>query len=347
MVILKIQIKYRKIQGEIKMIKYKKLIALMAVCGLAVVGVGCASGAVGEQNRAENTVGNSQVEEAQTVTISHQYGEVTVPKNPTSVAVFDFGILDTLQKLGVESITGIPKDASSRPAYLDEYAAKEYSNIGGLKEANFEALYELQPEIIFISGRLAPSYEELSKIAPVVYMAPDNADYMGSLKNNVATLAEIFGEEGEAEEIISTIEEKAAKIEAAVVEQGSNALITMVNKGEVSVYGKVSRFGMIHNTLGFKPTDANIDDSTHGQTVTFEYLAEVNPDYLFVVDKNAISGGSETAKDTLNNPIVANMKVAKEDKVIYLNPTAWYITPGGLTASGIMIDEVGAALGIK
>lgn len=337
----------RTLKGKIKMKKHKKLMALLAVCSLVVVGVGCASSVVGEQGAVESTVENPQVEAMQTVTISHQYGEVTVPKNPTSVAVFDFGILDTLQKLGVESITGIPKDGSSRPAYLDEYAAEAYSNIGGLKEANFEVLYELQPEIIFISGRLAPSYEELSKIAPVVYMAPDNANYMGSLKSNVAMLAEIFGKAGEAEDILSTIEEKAAKIEAAVVEQGSNALITMVNKGEVSVYGEVSRFGMIHNALGFKPADTNIDDSTHGQTVTFEYLAEVNPDYLFVVDRNAIDGVSETAKDTLNNPIVANMKVAKEDKVIYLNPTAWYITPGGLTASEIMIDEVGAALGIK
>lgn len=330
--------------------KYKKLMALLAVCSLALVG--CASGTKAEQGKAESAVENVQGQteqaEAQTVTITHEYGEVTVPKNPTSVAVFDFGILDTLQKLGVESVTGVPQDGSSRPAYLDEYGTDAYTNIGGVKEANFEVLYELKPEIIFISGRLAPSYDELSKIAPVVYMAPDTNDYIGSLQSNVATLAEIFGKEAEADTLVEALVEKAAKVEEAVSKEGVNALITMVNKGEVSVYGAGSRFGMIHDSLGFAPADTNIDDSTHGQTVTFEYLAEVNPDYLFVVDRSAIGGGSgETAKDTLNNPIVANMKAAQEDKIVYLDPVAWYLTSGGITASEIMVNEVATAFGIE
>lgn len=323
--------------------KHKKLVGLLALCSLAVVGVGCASSASAEQNKIEN----SQTQEVETMTITHEYGEVTVPKNPKSVAVFDFGILDTLQKLGVESITGVPQDVTSRPGYLDEYAKDEYANIGGLKEANFEKLYELKPEIIFISGRLASSYDELSKIAPVVYMAPDNNDYIGSLKNNVERLAQIFGKEEAAKEAVSMIQDKAAKVEEIVSKEGSNALITMVSKGEVSVYGEVSRFGMIHNALGFKAADTQIDDSTHGQTVTFEYLSKVNPDYLFVVDRNAVVESSETAKDTLNNPIVANMKAAKEGKIIYLNPVAWYLTSGGLTASQTMVDEVAAAVGVK
>lgn len=320
--------------------KHKKLMALIGACSLAIAGVGCSTNTAPQQSQEIK-------KETETITVTHMYGEAVVPKNPSSVAVFDFGILDTLQKLGVESITGVPQDTTSRPEYLAEYGTDAYVNVGGLKEADFEELYELQPEIILISGRLAPSYEELSKIAPVIYMELDKADYMGSLKKNVAILAEIFGKEGEAEQYISEIEETVEQINKVVTANATNALITMVNKGEVSVYGEVSRFGMLHNALGFEPADESIDDSTHGQSVTFEYLAKVNPDYLFVIDRNAIDNASGTAKDTLDNAIVNNMEVTKGDRIIYLDPIAWYITPGGLTASQVMVDEVAAALGLE
>ena len=44
---------------------------------------------------------------------------------------------------------------------------------------------------------------------------------------------------------------------------------------------------------GYYQADENIDDSTHGQEVTFEYLHETNPGHIFVVDRNSITGSSK------------------------------------------------------
>ena len=46
----------------------------------------------------------------------------------------------------------------------------EYANVGTLKQPLLEDIAELDPDVIFISGRQATFYEELKEIAPVVFV---------------------------------------------------------------------------------------------------------------------------------------------------------------------------------
>ena len=50
------------------------------------------------------------------------------------------------------------------PQYFKEVQA--VTNLGTLKEIDLEGLMAAEPDVIFISGRLAKKYDELSKIAP-------------------------------------------------------------------------------------------------------------------------------------------------------------------------------------
>ena len=106
-------------------------------------------------------------EKDDTITVSHALGEAVVKKNPERVIVFDYGTLDTLDKMGVE-IIGLPK--SNIPTLLDKFNDDKYKDVETLFEPDFEKIYELKPDVIFISGRQAEVYEELVKIAPTVYM---------------------------------------------------------------------------------------------------------------------------------------------------------------------------------
>lgn len=65
------------------------------------------------------------------------------------------------------------------------------------------------------------------------------------------------------------------------------ALVILANEGKISAYGAGSRFGIIHDVFGFAQADDKIEVSTHGQSVSYEYVADKNPDYLFVVDRDA------------------------------------------------------------
>jgi ABC-type enterochelin transport system, periplasmic component len=270
--------------------------------------------------------------------VTHELGTVLVPRNPQNIAVFDYGTLDSLDALGVE-VAGVAQ--SSIPAHLAKFSASSYTDLGTLHEPNFETLAALQPDIILISGRQRSHYEALSEIAPTIYFGIDNDDYIGSFNNNVRTLGEIFNKTTEVEAIIADIESSVNQINVAAKATSAKALILLTNSGEISAYGPSSRFGIIHNTLGIEPVDANIETATHGQSVSFEYVVEKNPDYIFVVDRSAVVGAGNDTK-IFENDLMKNVTAYQENQIIFLDQGAWYIASGGIESTQLMMAEIEA-----
>lgn len=310
----------------------KKLLILALSLVLAVFAAACGS------KEAEETTASAEKEE---LTIKHQLGETKVPKNPEKVVVFDFGTLDSMDKLGVEA-AGVPQE--NVPSYLSKYEDAKYENVGGLKEPDFEKINEMEPDLIIISGRQQDSYEEMSKIAPTIFMGVDTTKYMESFEENVTTLGEIFGKEEEAEKEFANVEESIKALKEKASAGNEKALIVLANDGKVSAYGAGSRFGIIHDEFGFAPADEKIEVSTHGQSISFEYIVEKDPDYLFVIDRGAVVGGESSAKQVLENDLVKNTKAYKNGKIIYLDPDYWYLSGGGLESVAGMTEEVKGAI---
>ncbi|WKA59009.1 siderophore ABC transporter substrate-binding protein [Planococcus shenhongbingii] len=284
----------------------------------------------------------ASAEEKETMTVTHELGETTFDKNPKKVVVFDFGVLDSMDKLGIDSVVGVPQE--SLPAYLDKYGDTEkYENVGTLKEADFEAIHALEPDLIIISARQADMYEEYAAIAPTIHMAVDTTKYMDSFKGNMTTLGEIFGKEDQVKEELAAIETQIEDVKTTVSKSDDKALITLANEGKVSAYGAASRFGLIHDVFGVKQADEGIEASTHGQSISFEYILETNPDLMFVVDRNAAVGGDASAKDSLENELVQKTNAYKNDRIIYLDPDYWYLSGGGLQSVSQMVMDIQAA----
>ena len=105
---------------------------------------------------------------------------------------------------------------------------------------------------------------------------------------------------------------------------------------------RLARGGLIYDVFGVTPVVDDIEAATHGEPISFEFLVEHNPDFLWVVDRDAATGteDAQPAATILDNAIVELTTAAKEDHIIYLNPTAWYIVFGGLETTRIMIDDV-------
>lgn len=310
-----------------------KKVLIAAVAAIAIVGLG-----FGFMKSKES---KNEVSSNETITITHELGSTEISKNPQRVVSFDYGIVDALDGLGVE-VVGLPK--SGVPEYLNKFNDEKYVDLGGLKEPNMEKLFEVKPDLIIISGRLEDMYGELSKIAPTVFIEIDNENYIESFKGNMNTLADIFGKEKEVKTLLADIDSSIEEINAKTSVMDEKALITMVNDGSVSAYGANSRFGIIHNTLGVKEADMNIEGSSHGQKISFEYIVDLNPQYLFVVDRGAISGGQSSAKEVLENELIKTTDVYKNGKIVYLDPQVWYTSVGGFTSTAKMIEEVNAAI---
>ena len=316
----------------------KKISIAIMMFALMALLVACGGDDKSSDAQEEKTTGDTpEVEEAETMTITHQLGETTIDKNPETIVVFDFGTLDTLDELGIE-VAGVPQ--ANVPSYLSKYEDEKYTNVGALKEPDFETIHAMNPDVIFISNRQLDMYDELNEIAPTIFVGLDTTDYMNSFKGNMEMLAELFGKEEEVQTQLTEIDEQIAAIQEKVESTDAKALIVLGNEGKVSAYGPGSRFGLIHDVFGFKSADEKIEVSTHGQSISFEYILETNPDILFVVDRDQAVGGDASAKDSIENDIVKKTNAYTNDQIIYLDPDFWYLSGGGLQSVKEMIKEI-------
>ncbi|ANA83268.1 siderophore ABC transporter substrate-binding protein [Paenibacillus glucanolyticus] len=322
----------------------KKWLTLFMVVMFTIVLAACGQDDKTTGAGGGDAAGDTPPAEAETIKITHQLGETDVPKNPSRLVVFDFGILDSVDKLGVE-VLGVPQ--ANIPAYLSKFEDKKYENVGSLKEPDFEKINSIDPDLIIISGRQQDAYEELSKIAPTIFLGVDTSKYMESFKSNMNTLGQIFGKEAEVEKEMAAINENIKALNEKATATGKKALIILANEGKISAYGPGSRFGILHDVFGFGAIDPNIEVSTHGKDISNEYIVEMNPDYLFVVDRGAAVAtgeGESGAKAVVENELVKTTNAAKDGNIVYLNPDFWYLSGGGLTSVSEMITEVDAAI---
>lgn len=267
------------------------------------------------------------------------FEEVKLDKIPEKVVVFDNGFLDTLDALGVNP-TAVVQD--SLPSYLSKYKDSTYVNAGTLFEPDYEKLSEINPDIIFISGRASAAYAELSKIAPTVYIGVDNKNFLESFKANTELAGKIFGKEKEAADAISAYEAKVEEVKGKATASEEKALIVLGSEGALSAYGSGSRFGVIHDVFGVKAADEKVKVGTHGDNVSFEYVRETNPDILFVVDRDAVvnENGESGTKAAIENEIVSAANAVKNGKVFYLDPEVWYLSGGGLQSETLKVEDV-------
>ena len=318
--------------------------AAAIVGGILVLGLGVFgftklnSGSQNQQTQQEQSA------EQTTVQITDANGEkAELKKNPKRVVVFDYGVADILKNLGVDAVVGLPKNGKM-PEILSNYSDDKYTNVGSLKETDFEAVESLNPDLIIIGGRQAEDIDSFKEIAPTVNLAVDGQDYMNSFKTVVTDLGNLFDKQDEAKKAIDEIEAKIAKVNKTVTEKGLTASVVMANEGSISVFSAKSRYGLIYNGLGFTEADKNIDDSTHGQQVSFEYFLENKSDYVFVVDRGAVTGKGEAASKLFDNEVMNKTEVSKNGNIVYLNSVIWYTMTGGLESTNQMIDEIADAV---
>ena len=280
---------------------------------------------------------------AEPVSLESPVGKITVQDNVNKIAVLDFAALDTLNTLeGGNKVIGLPL-AATLPAQLSSFKNDKMIDFGTVKEVNLEKLASAKPQLVIIGGRLAQQGKTISQIAPTYQYSLDLANYWSSFRQQTMNIAKLTGKTQLAEQKISALESKINQ--TAQKTKGKTALFIMVNNGKMAAFGSKSRFGIIHDSLGFTPIDASIKVGTHGQGISHEFIAEKNPDYLFVIDRAAaISNKTGQAQQTLDNEIIKKSKAFKNGNIVYLNARNWYLMNGGLTAMGEMIDEVASAV---
>lgn len=259
------------------------------------------------------------------VTVQTARGEAVVPKNPQNVAVYDLGALDTLTALGVP--VGATVDKSMLP-YLQGAFGKA-KHVGTLFEPNYEALGAFKPQLIIIGSRTSKAAQQLNELAPTIDMTADTKNLRTSAEERMDAYAQIFGKQAEADKLKADINKAFDEAREAAKGKGKG-LVLIVSGGKLSAQSPNSRLGgWLHQDIGLEPVDATMKEGSHGMPVSFEYIKEKNPDWLFVLDRSAAIGEEgKAAKDVLDNPLVAESTAWKKGQVVYLDSSA-YLAAGG------------------
>ena len=272
---------------------------------------------------------------------------IMVPHQPQRIAVIDYAILDIIDRLGLSSrIVGTAKGVA--PEYLQHLTTDpDIENLGTVKAVDLERLMALEPEVIFIGGRLAAQYDQLSRIAPVVFLAVDyKQPLLQSVKRNTDVIASIFDQQHQADALLQSFAQRIATVKEKA--QGSSVLVGMVNASQFKTLCSHGRCSFIGQDLGFHNISGDLS-SNHGNESSFELLLQLNPEYLFVLDRDSAIGrnGAQLARDVMNNELVHKTKAYQQDHIFYLNSAVWYLSEGGLSAMDLMLQDIEQALNLQ
>lgn len=326
--------------------KMKKMLSF-ALAGVMALSLTACS--VQDNDSSSDGSGQSMGDTLESVTITTRNGasqlvELEVPYNPQRIAVMDLAALDILDKLEQgHRVVGVSK--GSYVDYLQEYVSDDnIVNLGTIKEADLEATMACDPDVIFIGGRLSSSYDALSEIAPVVYLATDTElGVVESVRQNATTIASMFGLEEKVDELMAGFEGRITALQE--VSDGKTAIIGMCTSGSFNVLGNDGRCSIIGVEAGFQNVgvDANIDTSTHGNEASFEFVVSKAPEYIFVMDRDAAIGtdGAKLAQEIVENELIMGTEAYQNGNVIYLDhPAVWYTAEGGITALDVMLSDL-------
>lgn len=331
----------------------KKLIALLLAGVMACSVTACSSSS--DDTAASSSAESSAATESSTpdtVTITALAADGTaqeqeVPYDPQRIAILDMACLDILDTLDLgDRVVG---SAQTSIDYLQDYVTDEnIANLGTIKEADLEAVMGCEPDVIFIGGRLSSSYDALSEIAPVVYLATDSEiGLVESVRQNAVTIATMFGLEDEVDSLMADFDSRIDTL--AQFAEGKTAIVGMVTSGSLNVLGNDGRCSIIGNEIGFENigVDADVDTATHGNEASFEFVVDKDPDYLFIMDRDAAiqTEGAQFAQEIVENSLVTGTRAYQDGHIVYLaHPAVWYTAEGGIAALDTMLSDLEDAL---
>ena len=365
----------------------RSLVTAAAGLGLAAL---VSPAFIGSLAQGENTAFADEAPKTITITClngAKETIELEVPFDPQRIAILELASLDILDSLGVgDRVVGM---ASTSIDYLSAYSENtDLVPLGTIKEADLEAVMECEPDVIFIGGRLSSMYDDLSQIAPVVFLQTDTAaDGKGvieSVRDNATTIASMFGLEDEIASKMEAFDQRIAALQEFAA--GKTAVVGMCTSGSFNVLGNDGRCSIIGREIGFDNVAAGAASeqsehggkpegtgkqgnnqgesqnegksgeaiaavtATHGNEASFETIVSLDPDYIFVMDRDAAIGteGAQLAREIMDNELVQSMRAYQDDHIVYLeHPNVWYTAEGGITALDYMLADLEQGLGLS
>lgn len=266
-----------------------------------------------------------------TVEVTDVHGTVVVPVNPQRVISLDNRTYDTLEAWGVK-LAAAPKGVmpADSPYVLDE----SVQDIGNHREPNLELIAAVDPDLVIVGQRFASFYEEIKALVPNAAVIDLNFDVseaaenpgeslVNGLKDSTITLGKIFDKNAEANQLIADFDQAIAEAKAAY--NGTDTIMSVIVSGGnigFSAPGAGRVWGPMYGIFGWV-SSLEIDNSTsdhQGDDINVEAIAQSNPDWIFVLDRDAAVAGTDAppAQDVIDNsPALQSVTAVTKGQIVY------------------------------
>ena len=265
-----------------------------------------------------------------TVEITDVHGTVTVPVNPERVISLDNRTFDTLAEWGVE-LVAVPKGVmpADSPYVLDESVL----DIGNHREPNLEIIAAANPDLVIIGQRFASYYEEIKALVPNAVVIDLNFDvseeadsqadnFVNGFTDTTTALGMIFDKNEEAAQLVADFNQSIENVRTAY--NGTDTVMSVIVSGGnigYSAPGAGRVWGPMYEIFGWVSsleTENNTSDH-QGDEINVEAIAQSNPDWLLVLDRDAgVSGESLPAQDIIDaSPALQNTTAIREGNIVY------------------------------
>ena len=311
--------------------KKRILKTIVATCMTAMMFVGCAS---------NNTTNEDKTTE-NTVTVTDVRGEVEIPANPKRIVDLS-GNSDILSILGYKVVGTANSDAydyTKFPSYLEEtLSGAKILGYSMQDTMDVEAVMNLNPDLIVISTVQEKMYDALSEIAPTVMIQLEALNW----KDDVRALGKVFGKEDVANEWIANYENKAKeagdKIKAEYGED-TTYLSFLASGGQFFIFDGAGFGDVLYNDMGLaKPAGMPEQTDISLPVVTYEGLAAIQSDYIFVIATD------EDLAQLEANSIWNNLPAVKNGNVVVLESSPYFNQGYSSIGREILVDEIGDML---
>ncbi|WP_346877204.1 MULTISPECIES: ABC transporter substrate-binding protein [unclassified Clostridium] len=298
--------------------------AILATCMTSMILVGCSN--------------TSTVEEkSKTVTVTDVRGEVEIPENPERIVDLS-GNSDILSILGYKVIGTANSDAydyTKFPTYLEE-TLKGATILGYSMQdtMDVEAIMNLDPDLIVISTVQEKMYDQLSEIAPTVMIKLEALDW----KEDVKSLAKVFNKEEAANTWLENYDKKSKEVGDKIKEtygKDTTYLSFLASGGQFYVFDGAGFGNVLYEDLGLaKPEGMPEQNDISLPVVTYEGLASIKSDYIFVIATD------EDLKVLEENGVWNNLPQVKEGKVVKLDSSPYFVQGYSSIGRQVLLDEI-------
>ena len=298
--------------------------SLAAIAAIAALGLAaCSSGATSSSQ--STTSSASEATQASSVSIEANDGTVDIKLPVTRAASLDNRTFEVLAQWNVPLVAA-PKKLI--PSTITAYNGDDIADVGMHRDPNLEALVAAEPDLI-ISGQRFSKYDaqikELATDVPLINLEPrEGQPFDQELIREVTDLGEIFGKQDEAKKLVDDFNASIERAKKAY--DGSSTVMAVdVSGGNIGYVapGKGRTWGPVFDLLDLKPAleIEGATDSHTGDDISVEAIAESNPAWMLVLDRDAAitKDGSNTPAETVisGNAVLQNVTAISTGQVVY------------------------------